>query len=189
MDAVRLGPPRVSVYTVPTDAPESDGTLAWDATTTLVLVQIGAGGCDGLGFSYADAATGRLIRDSLAGVIEGRNALDIAGARGAMTTAIRSLGRPGIAAMAIAAVDNALWSLHVVHRCAVERSARRLVRSGIGMVKMKVGREPQPTTTCIEHMLFDGALAPIDGALRPDRSRLGIGLALKTQDAAKFAVA
>src|SRR5436305_13333183 len=33
----------VSAYQVPTDKPESDGTLAWDSTT-LVLVEITAGG-------------------------------------------------------------------------------------------------------------------------------------------------
>ena len=33
---------RVSVFEIPTDAPESDGTLQWDRTT-LVLVEAGAG--------------------------------------------------------------------------------------------------------------------------------------------------
>jgi hypothetical protein len=33
---------KVSAYTVPTDMPESDGTLAWDSTT-LVLVEVTAG--------------------------------------------------------------------------------------------------------------------------------------------------
>ena len=40
----------------------------------------------------------------------------------------------------------------------------------------------------IEHMLFDGALSPVDGALRPDLSRPGMGLEFKRQDAARFAV-
>ncbi len=40
----------------------------------------------------------------------------------------------------------------------------------------------------IEQMLFDGALAPIDGALQPDLSRAGNGLEFKRQDAARFAV-
>ncbi|OOK67713.1 mandelate racemase/muconate lactonizing enzyme-like domain protein [Mycobacterium kansasii] len=31
-----------SAYTIPTDAPESDGTLAWDSTT-FVLVSVRAG--------------------------------------------------------------------------------------------------------------------------------------------------
>ena len=41
----------------------------------------------------------------------------------------------------------------------------------------------------VEHMLFDGAPTPVDGALRPDRTRPGLGLALKTPDAARYAVA
>ena len=40
----------------------------------------------------------------------------------------------------------------------------------------------------IEHMLFDGTLTPVDGALRPDRSRPGLGLEFKRTDAARFAV-
>ena len=38
----------------------------------------------------------------------------------------------------------------------------------------------------IERRLFDGAPAPVDGALRPDRSRPGLGLDLKRADAEKF---
>jgi hypothetical protein len=37
-------------------------------------------------------------------------------------------------------------------------------------------------------MLFDGALSPVDGALRPDLSRPGMGLEFKRNDAAPFAV-
>ena len=40
----------------------------------------------------------------------------------------------------------------------------------------------------IENMLFDGVLQPINGALQPDLSRPGMGLALKRKDAEKFAV-
>jgi L-alanine-DL-glutamate epimerase-like enolase superfamily enzyme len=169
VEAVKLAAPRVAVYTVPTDAPESDGTLEW-TSTTLVLVQIEAGGCDGLGYSYADVASATLIRSTLAEVIEGHNALDIPGVHCAMVAAIRNLGRPGIASMAIAAVDNALWDLKaklfgvslldllgaVRDSIPVYGSggftsysdaqlAEQLggwVRAGIGMVKMKVGREP-----------------------------------------------
>ena len=56
----------VSTYIIPTDFPESDGTLAWDETT-LVLVEPTAGGVRGLGYTYADTATARLIKDLLAG--------------------------------------------------------------------------------------------------------------------------
>lgn len=100
----------VSAYTVPTDYPEADGTLTWNATT-LVLVQAAAGGTCGLGFSYADAATAALIHNLLATVVHGRDAMDIPASWEAMVHAIRNLGRPGIVSMAIAAVDVALWDL------------------------------------------------------------------------------
>ncbi len=37
----------------------------------------------------------------------------------------------------------------------------------------------------IEHMFFDGALTPVDGALHPDPGRPGFGLEFKRQDAAR----
>lgn len=40
----------------------------------------------------------------------------------------------------------------------------------------------------IERMLFDGVIAPVNGELRPDLSRPGMGLEFKRADAAKFAV-
>jgi L-alanine-DL-glutamate epimerase-like enolase superfamily enzyme len=170
MEAVALRTPRVSVYRIPTDSPESDGTLEWDSTT-LVLVEVAAGGKQGLGYSYADGATAILIREKLSGVVEHRDALDIMGAWVAMLMAIRNLGRPGIASMAISAVDNALWDLKaklldlplckllgMVRACVpvygsggfTSYTETRLceqiegwVRDGLCMVKMKVGREPQ----------------------------------------------
>src|SRR5919202_1760073 len=100
----------VAAYTIPTDSPESDGTLEWDETT-IVVVEATGGGARGLGYSYADAATARLIRDLLAGVVRGRDALAVPAAWDAMARAVRNLGRPGVASTAIAAVDTALWDL------------------------------------------------------------------------------
>ena len=60
----------VSAYTVPTDLPESDGTLKWDKTT-LVLVNVTAGGKTGLGYTYADSATATLIHAQLAPLVAG----------------------------------------------------------------------------------------------------------------------
>jgi L-alanine-DL-glutamate epimerase-like enolase superfamily enzyme len=97
----------VSAYTIPTSTPESDGTYAWDSTT-LVVVEPVAGGQRGLGFTYADTATARLIHDLLARVVVGCDAMGVPAAWAAMAHAIRNLGRPGIASMAIAAVDTAL---------------------------------------------------------------------------------
>jgi L-alanine-DL-glutamate epimerase-like enolase superfamily enzyme len=100
----------VTAYTVPTDLPESDGTLSWDSTT-LVLVELEAGGTTGLGYTYADPAVGRLIDDKLADVVLGQDPMAVSAAWGAMIRAVRNLGRPGIASMAISAVDSALWDL------------------------------------------------------------------------------
>jgi L-alanine-DL-glutamate epimerase-like enolase superfamily enzyme len=100
----------VTPFVIPTAAPESDGTFEWEMTT-LVLVEAEAGGLRGLGYTYADTSTALLIRDLLAGVVRGRMAMDVAGAWDAMVRSVRNLGRPGIASMAIAAVDNALWDL------------------------------------------------------------------------------
>ena len=94
----------------PTDAPEADGTYAWDQTT-LVVVEAAAGGQHGLGFSYADLSTAHLIHELLAGVVRGRDAMAVPAAWEAMVHAIRNLGRPGICSMAIAAVDSCLWDL------------------------------------------------------------------------------
>ena len=100
----------VSCYTVPTDAPEGDGTFDWDSTT-MVLVQATAGDQTGLGYSYTGTAAADLVTGTLAKHVAGRDAFDIPGAHAAMLHAIRNLGRPGIVATAIAAVDNALWDL------------------------------------------------------------------------------
>jgi L-alanine-DL-glutamate epimerase-like enolase superfamily enzyme len=99
-----------AVYVVPTDAPEADGTLAWDKTT-LVLVTARAGGQQGIGWSYTAAAAAPVVTGVLSEVVAGRSALDVAGANEAMTRALRNVGRPGIGAMALSAADIALWDL------------------------------------------------------------------------------
>jgi L-alanine-DL-glutamate epimerase-like enolase superfamily enzyme len=99
-----------TAYTIPTDAPEADGTLTWDKTT-MVVAAARAGAARGIGWTYAAAAARSVITDVLAGVVVGRSALDVPGAAEAMTRAVRNIGRPGIAATAISAVDIALWDL------------------------------------------------------------------------------
>jgi L-alanine-DL-glutamate epimerase-like enolase superfamily enzyme len=98
------------VYTVPTDAPESDGTLEWDSTT-LILVRASAGNQLGIGYTYADNSTAYLIRDLLAKAVEGHDAMAVAANWEVMVRRTRNLGRPGIVSMAISAVDAALWDL------------------------------------------------------------------------------
>ncbi len=161
---------QVGAYTVPTDQPESDGTLDWDATT-IVVVEAHAGAATGLGYTYADSSTAAVIAGKLSSVVVGRDALMVGEAWAAMVAAIRNLGRPGVASMAISAVDIALWDLKarllgvplVValdgHHDTVavygsggftsyplDALARQLagwVDAGIPRVKMKVGRHPE----------------------------------------------
>src|SRR4051794_35764023 len=159
----------VSAYTIPTDFPESDGTLEWNETT-VVVVEARAGGRRGIGYTFADTATARLIADKLAPLVAGAEAMAVQGAWAAMVRAIRNLGRPGVASMAIAAVDIALWDLKARLLDLPLASLLGEVRDeipiygsggftsysiqqiqeqfagwagdGIAMVKMKIGREP-----------------------------------------------
>jgi L-alanine-DL-glutamate epimerase-like enolase superfamily enzyme len=159
----------VRAVTVPTDAPEQDGTFDWDSTT-IVIVEARAGGCAGLGYTYGDASTGTFVESLLAPVVTGRDPLDVRAAWDAMQRAVRNAGRPGLGAMAIAAVDVALWDLKarlldvpVVTLLDAEHDAvpvygsggftsyslDRLreqlagwVEQGIPRVKIKVSREP-----------------------------------------------
>ena len=100
----------VAAYTVPTDAPEADGTLSWDSTT-MVLVTVRSGDTRGLGWTYGPAACATMITGKLADVVRGRDAMDVAGAFDAMVKAVRNAGRPGAVGYAISAVDVALWDL------------------------------------------------------------------------------
>lgn len=164
----------VDAYTVPTDFPEADGTMNW-TSTTLVLATVHAGGQVGLGYTYAHKASAALIRDALADVVVGADALDVPATWQAMVNAVRNLGRPGEALMAIAAVDHALWDVKArilgialidLWGCArdatpvygsggftsypVERLQAQLsgwVERGIPRVKMKVGSNPEQDPT------------------------------------------
>ncbi len=159
----------VSAYTIPTDQPESDGTIKWDSTT-IVIVEVEAGGKRSLGYSYADAATAKLIDSKLKDVVVGRSALSPNDCFVEMVKSIRNLGRPGICSMAISAVDTSLWDLQaklldvpLVRLFGQVREAMPIygsggftsytdeklreqlggwVEEGIPRVKMKVGRDP-----------------------------------------------
>lgn len=100
----------VAAYTVPTDAPEGDGTLSW-TSTTLVLVRVRSGVTTGLGYTYGAAATTQVVGQLLADVVAGRSVWDVPAANEAMSRAVRNVGRPGLVAGAISAVDIALWDL------------------------------------------------------------------------------
>jgi L-alanine-DL-glutamate epimerase-like enolase superfamily enzyme len=154
---------------IPTDAPESDGTLEW-TSTTMVLVEVAAGGRRGLGYTYADRAATTLIGTKLARVVEGRDAFDVPAVWLEMVHQVRNVGRPGLASEAISAIDIALWDLKaklldlpLARLLGAERArvpvygsggftsygVARLreqlaawVAQGINRVKMKVGRSP-----------------------------------------------
>ena len=156
-------------YRVRTDAPEADGTFTWN-DTTIVVVHVAAGDEVGVGYSYAHAAAAAVVRDTLAPLVEGRDAMAVPAAWAAMVEALRNVGRPGIASAAVAAVDTALWDLKArllglplvvllgqvrdgvpiygsggftsydVPR--LQEQLRAWAQAGIGSVKMKVGRDP-----------------------------------------------
>ncbi len=159
-----------AAYEIPTESPESDGTLQWDSTV-LVTVHVCAGGVTGFGYTYGHSAAVSLIGDKLAGVVKGRDVLDVPSATWSMVHAVRNLGGTGLCSMAISAVDVALWDLKArlldvplvvalgAARDAVpiygsggftsyddEQLAKQLrgwVKAGIPRVKMKTGRDPQ----------------------------------------------
>src|SRR4029079_15963962 len=62
-----------------------------------------------IGYTYADESTARLIRSTLATVACGMNVMAIGEIWAALVAAVLNLGRPGIASMAISAVDVAVW--------------------------------------------------------------------------------
>lgn len=159
-----------SAYTIPTDFPESDGTIEWDKTT-LILAEVKSGETAGLGYTYGDLSTAKLISGHLREVILGRDPMDTRGIWLAMAQSVRNIGRPGIASMAISAVDIALWDLKArilglpvakligsvrsgipvygsggFTSYSLDQLRRQLSGwsdSGMRMVKMKVGRKPE----------------------------------------------
>lgn len=99
-----------AAYTIPTDAPEADGTLSWDSTT-LILVEARADGRCGIGWTYGASVVADLVTRKLADVVVGRPALDTGSCFTDMVAAIRNIGRDGVAGQAISAIDVALWDL------------------------------------------------------------------------------
>jgi L-alanine-DL-glutamate epimerase-like enolase superfamily enzyme len=157
----------VHAYRIPTQGPESDGTLQWDSTT-LVVAHISAGPCTGVGYGYSDAAAAALIATRLAPALQGKDALAVDACWRAMVEHVRNLGRSGLCAQAIAAVDIALWDLKArllgvsvarllgVVRAAVpaygsggftsmtlaalREQAREWTNAGLTRIKIKIGR-------------------------------------------------
>src|SRR5690242_1797801 len=161
---------RILAYTIPTDAPEADGTYEW-SETTLVLVEADAGGRTGIGYTYASPAAAAFIADSLGKHVLGGDAFSPRANWDAMFRAARNNGRRGLASMAISAVDCTLWDLKarlldlsIVDLLGAVRAAIPVygsggftsysdqqlrdqfsgwVSSGIEAVKMKIGTHPE----------------------------------------------
>ena len=168
--AVPIKEIHVSVFTVPTDAPEADGTFSWNKTT-MVLVEVLAGNHAGVGYTYGDESVASLIHKSFAKLLEGKDALAIGEIWSTMLWKVRNLGRPGVASMAISAVDNALWDLKaklfgvplvvLLGKCrdrvpvygsggftsySIDQLQQQLggwAAQGVHMVKMKIGTHPE----------------------------------------------
>jgi L-alanine-DL-glutamate epimerase-like enolase superfamily enzyme len=103
----------VLAYEFPTDGPggkEADGTIEWQSTT-LVAVLVHAGGEVGLGYTYGPRACAVLVEDMLAGSLLGADALAVEARWLELSASLRNAGRPGVGAMALSAVDVALWDL------------------------------------------------------------------------------
>jgi L-alanine-DL-glutamate epimerase-like enolase superfamily enzyme len=160
---------RAGAYQVPTEHPESDGTLEWESVT-VVVAEIDAGGQTGIGYTYSHQSAATLIDGVLADAVRGHDALAVPACWWAMVRAIRNLGWPGVCATAISAVDVALWDLkaRLLGICAADLLGRvheavpiygsggltsyseaelceqlsGWVAQGISRVKMKVGRDP-----------------------------------------------
>lgn len=100
----------IGFFTIPTDAPEADGTFSW-TSTSMVLVQLACGKTRALGYTYADAGTADAAQKLVQDVVLGSDPLRHAETLQKMLRHIRNLGETGIAMMAVSAIDNALWDL------------------------------------------------------------------------------
>jgi L-alanine-DL-glutamate epimerase-like enolase superfamily enzyme len=100
----------ISAFTIPTDAPEADGTLRWQSTT-LVLAEITAAGQTGTGYTYAQRATATMAQHLAETCLKGKCAFNIPALHDAMLGKVRNDGQQGVCAMAISALDIALWDL------------------------------------------------------------------------------
>jgi hypothetical protein len=83
-----------SAYSIPTDAPEADGTIEWNATG-LVIAEVAAAGCQGMGYSYADASARSLIPKVLSNAVKGLDAMDKPAAWIEIKAAGRHVGQAG----------------------------------------------------------------------------------------------
>src|SRR5699024_10796469 len=140
------------------------------ANTTLIMVEVSAGGATCMGYTYSGESAALFIDNILRNAVSGLNCFDIPAAWQAMKFAIRNEGNCGVAFMALSAVDNALWDLKakllglpLIKLIGAERKGMPVygsggftsysieelekqlagwVDEGIPRVKMKIGRHP-----------------------------------------------
>lgn len=158
-----------AAFTIPTDRPESDGTLEWDSTT-INVAEARAAGVAGVGYTYTSHAAAAVIQSDLAPIVRGMPADQPERAWWAMRSAARNLPARGLVMCAISAVDAALWDLaarlaglpiaallgavrdeapaygsggftsYSTHE--LQEQLADWVEKGLPRVKMKVGRDP-----------------------------------------------
>lgn len=109
-DETRITAGSIAFYTIPTDAPEADGTIDW-TSTSMVLVHLECGTTHALGYTYADAGAAKVAQKLLEKIVKGSDAFSHAATLAAMLRQIRNMGETGLAMMAVSAIDNALWDL------------------------------------------------------------------------------
>ncbi|MFO0753876.1 MAG: enolase C-terminal domain-like protein [Thermodesulfovibrionales bacterium] len=166
----KIGRIEARAYTLPTDRPESDGTLAWDSTT-IVVVRVEGGGRQGTGYSYTSPGAVAVIQGEVAAALLDQDVMETGRCRRALDAALRNLGGAGIAQMAASAVMAALLDLkarlleiplatllgacresipvygsggftsYTLHELAGQLG--KWADEGISMVKMKIGRNPK----------------------------------------------
>jgi L-alanine-DL-glutamate epimerase-like enolase superfamily enzyme len=111
LQQARIEAIEAGAYEIPTATDiETDGTLEW-SSTTVVVVQVHGHGRSGLGYTYCHPAAAQVIESKLSELLQGADALMPERCWAQMQVHARQLGHAGIAAMAISAVDVALWDL------------------------------------------------------------------------------
>jgi L-alanine-DL-glutamate epimerase-like enolase superfamily enzyme len=137
-----------------------------------VLAEVHGGGKAGLGYTYSNSSVASLINSELSDIAKRCDAFDPPAAWRMMNIAVRNMGRDGLAANAISALDMAIWDLKAKllgislaslfgrFREAVpiygsggftsysddelrEQLRNWVERDGCRSVKMKVGTDPQ----------------------------------------------
>jgi L-alanine-DL-glutamate epimerase-like enolase superfamily enzyme len=156
-------------FTIPTDAPEADGTIAW-ISSTLIVVELHAGDITGIGYSYGHRASAIVARELIDKYCISHEPADTSALHASMRASQRNYGAEGVGATALSAVDIALWDLKAklvnqplasllgaarqavpvygsggftsYNDAQLQEQLAGWVGQGISMVKMKVGTHP-----------------------------------------------